>query len=177
LPAIATNRALRGEPETRGVITAKCCRQNNLHPLGAWWTQLVNLQSIPARRRGLSSRVTARDLIPSRTNWKLGDSVKHFIVRVRLDKRPAGVLPYMSAEVRLDTGRVVDALVIPVEVLTVVAGRQSCYVIGFNGLECRAITTRRATPDLLEVTSGLIEGERVVLRSLDVEKIPVEDRE
>jgi multidrug efflux pump subunit AcrA (membrane-fusion protein) len=82
----------------------------------------------------------------------------------------------MSAEVKFDTGRVPDALVIPVEAMAVVDGQQSCYVIGSHGLERRAITTRRATTDLLEVTAGLNEGERVVLRSLDVDGIPVDDR-
>jgi multidrug efflux pump subunit AcrA (membrane-fusion protein) len=82
----------------------------------------------------------------------------------------------MSASVNFDTGRVPDALVIPVEAMSVEAGRQSCYVFGPNGLERRTITTRRATPDLLEVTAGLNEGERVVVRSVDVEGIPVDDR-
>ncbi len=44
-----------------------------------------------------------------------------------------------------------------------------------TGWNC-AITTRRATPDLLEVTAGLNEGERVVLRPVDVDGIPVESR-
>jgi hypothetical protein len=68
-----------------------------------------------------------------------------------------------------------DALVIPVEAVSVVDGRQSCYVVGPHGLERRAIATRRATPDLLEVTAGLNEGERVVLRSHDGDGIPVDD--
>ncbi len=60
--------------------------------------------------------------------------------------------------------------------MSVVDGRQSCYVVGSNGLELRTITTRRATSDLLEVTAGLNEGERVVLRPVDVVGIPVESR-
>jgi len=126
--------------------------------------------------RVFPGRVAAIDLLPT-TNWKeWTGSYKHFIVRVRLDKTPPRVLPYMSAVVDFDTGRVPDALVIPVGAMSVVAGRQSCYVFGSNGLERRAITTRRATSDLLEVTAGLNEGERVVLRSLDVDGVPVDDR-
>jgi HlyD family secretion protein len=126
--------------------------------------------------RVFPGRGAAMDLLPT-INWKewTGD-YKHFIVRVQLDKTPPRVLPYMSAAVNFDTGRLLNALVIPVEAMSVVAGRQSCYVFGANGLERRGITTRRATPDLLEVTAGLTEGERVVLRSLDVEGIPVDDR-
>jgi len=93
--------------------------------------------------------------------------VKHLFVRVRPDKTPPGVMMFMSAAVDFATGRVRDVLVIPVEAVSVVDHRQSCYVLGSNGLERRAITTRRATPDLLEVTGGLNEGDHVVLRSLD----------
>ena len=126
--------------------------------------------------RVFPGRISAIDLLPT-INWKeWSGSYKHFIVRVRFDKTPPSVLPYMSASVNFDTGRVSDALVIPVGAMSVVDGRQSCYVVGSNRLERRAITTRRATPDLLEVTAGLNEGERVVLRSLDVDGMPVEDR-
>ena len=82
----------------------------------------------------------------------------------------------VSAIVQIDTGRIPDALVIPVEAMAMVDGRQSCYVVGADGLQRRTITTRRATPDLLEVTGGLNEGERVVLRPLDLDGVPVDDR-
>ena len=51
--------------------------------------------------------------------------------------------------------------------------RQSCYVVAGGGLERRAIKTRRATRDLLEITAGLHEGERVLSRSLDVDKLAI----
>jgi HlyD family secretion protein len=126
--------------------------------------------------RVFPGRIAEMDLVPT-TNWKeWTGSYKHFIVRVRFDKTPPSVLPYMSASVSFDTGWVPDALVIPVGAMSVVAGRQSCYVVGSNGLELRTITTRRATSDLLEVTAGLNEGERVVLRPVDILGIPVESR-
>ncbi|MFI5456632.1 MAG: efflux RND transporter periplasmic adaptor subunit [Isosphaerales bacterium] len=125
--------------------------------------------------RVFPGQVTAINQLPS-VNWKMDDEkVKRFVVWVRLDETPPGVRMFMSAAVLFDTGRVPDALVIPVEAVSVVQGRQSCYVVGSNRLERRAITTRRATTDLLEVTGGLSEGEHVVLRSLDVRGIPAED--
>jgi HlyD family secretion protein len=57
-----------------------------------------------------------------------------------------------------------DALVIPVAAMTVLDRRQYCYVVGAGGLERRAIDIGHTTRDLVEVTSGLKEGERVVLR-------------
>jgi HlyD family secretion protein len=114
--------------------------------------------------RVFTGQVTAMDMFPS-PNWKEWDpDLKHFFVHVRLDKTPASALPFMSATVTFHTGRVTDALVIPVEAMTIVSGRQSCYVVSASDVECRSITTRRATADSLEVISGLDEGERVLWR-------------
>ena len=82
----------------------------------------------------------------------------------------------MSATVEIDTGHVSDALVIPVEALSVADGRQSCYVVTDDGLERRPVQTRRATRDLVEVTDGLQEGERVVSRSVEVDESVLADK-
>jgi hypothetical protein len=70
--------------------------------------------------------------------------------------------------VEIDTGRVQDALVIPVEAMAVVHGRQSCHVRVPGGVARRTIATRSATTELLEVTRGLSEGEEVVSRFASV---------
>ena len=69
----------------------------------------------------------------------------------------------MSAEVRFDTGRVEDALVIPPGAMAMAEGQRCCYVLGTAGPERRALTIGHSTPEFLEVTAGLAEGERVVL--------------
>ena len=103
----------------------------------------------------IPGRVVAIEML-STPNWKeWDDNVRHFIARVRLDQTPASARLFMSATVEIDTGRLTDALVIPVEALAVVDGEESCYVVDDDGLERRSIKTRRATRDLVEVTEGL----------------------
>jgi HlyD family secretion protein len=132
----------------------------------------VRIASLPDQV--FPGRVVEIALVPL-PYWKQwDDKVKAFTARVRLDKAPGGVLPFMSASVKIDTGRIRDALVIPVEAMAVVDGEQSCYVIADGGLERRAITTRYATTDLLQVTDGVREGERVVVRPGDVREFPLE---
>ncbi len=125
-------------------------------------------------RRVFPARVVSIAYFPTQ-NWKVwDDDVKHFVAVVRLDKTPSSALPYMSAMVEFDTGRVPDALVIPNGAMAVVDRQRICYVVGPRGLERRAITTGHMTEDLVEVIDGLEEGERVVLRSVDVDGIPAE---
>jgi RND family efflux transporter MFP subunit len=104
----------------------------------------------------------------SEINWKEDDErLRHFVVRVQLDETPARLLPLMSAVVEIDTGRVNNSLVIPVAAMTVLKHQKICYVLGPNGIEPRVIATRHATMDLLEVTEGLEEGEKVVTQLRD----------
>lgn len=120
----------------------------------------VRITALPGRR--FSGKVVSIEMLP-RENYKGWENRLHYFARVRLDRTPAGLLPFMSAEVRFDTGRVEDALVIPTEALTMVEDRRSCYVLGPAGPERRSITIGRSTPEFLEVVDGLAEGERVVL--------------
>jgi HlyD family secretion protein len=125
--------------------------------------------------RVFPGRVAEINQLPSE-NWRMADPrVMDFVVRVRFDKTPPGVRMFMTAVVEFDTGTISDALVIPVEAVSVVDHRQSCYVIGLSGLERRAIMTRRGTTNRVAVTAGLSEGEHVVLRPRDVHGIPVVD--
>jgi HlyD family secretion protein len=103
-------------------------------------------------------------------NWKEWDeNLRHYLARVRIENTPPGLLPLMSATVEIDTGRVAGALVIPVEAMAVVDGLESCYVRVPDGVERRAIGTRGATPELLEVTRGLSEGEQVASQFASVD--------
>ncbi len=135
----------------------------------------VRIASMPGEV--IPGRVIAIEMLSS-SNWKeWDDNVRHFIARVSLDQTPASAKVFMSATVVIDTGRLTDALVIPVESLAVVDGEESCYVVDDDGLERRSIKTRRATRDLVEVTEGLQAGEHVVSRSLDVDgEIAVVDK-
>jgi HlyD family secretion protein len=131
-------------------------------------TASVRLASM--RDHAMPARVTSIDMLPHNP-WRIADDdVKHFLVRVRLDSTPSCALPFMSTSVVIDTGRIEAALVIPVEALAVKGGEQFCYVVAADGLHRRAVTTRRSTTELVEITSGLHEGEQVVARYSDADR-------
>ena len=66
----------------------------------------IRIASLPDRT--IPGHIAAIEYFPTE-NWKewSGD-VKHFVVRVQLDRTPPRVLPFMSAWVTFDTGRVRD---------------------------------------------------------------------
>ena len=121
----------------------------------------VRIASIADRE--LPARIVKMDRHPVVNEMGWDETLKHYVARARLDQTPPRILPMMSAVVEIDTGQVADALVIPVEAMSLVDGRPSCRVLGPGGrIEARPIVIRGSTPNLLEVVEGLAEGERVL---------------
>jgi HlyD family secretion protein len=96
------------------------------------------------------------------------NDVPYYPCRIKLDAIPPGLLPGKSAEVEIEVGRCRDVLAIPSEAVEVDSDRHLCYVIEPSGLELREITPGGSTAELIEVASGLKEGEAVVLNPTQV---------
>jgi HlyD family secretion protein len=96
-----------------------------------------------------------RDLPP-------GSDVRSYVGTIRLHSSPHGLLPGMTAEVDILTGRHERALVVPAEAVVAESGRDYCYVDGHDGLERREVVVGEGTRQLVEVRSGLDEGEQVI---------------
>lgn len=136
---------------------------------------------------GMATRVTLEGLgnatLPGRvvsvaplpvaasSGWLSSGEIKFFIAVVKLDRSPAGIRPGLTAHVAVDVDRREDVLAIPSEAVAIREGRDVCYVAGEDGIERRSITIGRSTKDLLEVTSGLAEGEEVVMQPERIESI------
>jgi HlyD family secretion protein len=121
---------------------------------------------MPARVRfeglqeaALEGRVESVDSLPRRN---LSD-VPYYPCRIAIESTPPGLLPGMSAEVEVQVGRCRDVLAVPTEAVGVDHDRNVCYVVGPSGPERREITRGGSTPELIEITDGLNEGESVVL--------------
>ena len=111
------------------------------------------------REAALEGHVESVESLPRRSF----SDVPYYPCRIALEVTPSGLLPGMSAEVEVQVGRCRDVLAVPSEAVSVDHDRKVCYVIGPSGLERREITPGGSTPDLIEVTDGLKEGESVVL--------------
>ena len=122
----------------------------------------VRIETFPDRTyRG---RVETIDQVPS-IDWNAGIDVQHRMATVRIENPPSGgLLPGMSAEVKIVTEHHDGALVVPLAALSVEGGRQFCYVAGTAGLpDRRPVAVDHADRDRLRIVSGLTEGERIVL--------------
>ena len=98
--------------------------------------------------------------LPTDASWF--SNVKYFVSKVKLDSIPLGLKPGMTAEVAIQTTRKTDVLAVPTEAVTSEDGHDVCYVALDDRLERREVRLGQATPNMLEITEGLDEGEEVV---------------
>lgn len=125
-------------------------------------------QMVRVRIEGLSNaemegHVVSVDPLPTSAGPIPGWSdVRNYISTIRLHNTPRGLLPGMSAEVAIATGGREPSLVVPTGAIVAQGDREYCYVDGRSGIERREVEIGQGTRDLVEVKSGLDEGEQVI---------------
>ena len=117
--------------------------------------------------RELYGHVQSVAPLPQEASWF--SDVKYFVSKVKLDTIPEGLKPGMTAEVRIQTTRKTDVLTVPTEAVTSEDGHDVCYVAFDDHLQRREVRLGQASPNFLEITDGLDEGEEVIT---DPEHIP-----
>lgn len=110
---------------------------------------VVSVSPVPMMRRDIASLLGISD-------------VRSYKGVIRLHSAPPGLLPGMSAEVDILTAHHEGQLVVPKASVLGEVGQKYCFVAGPGGLERREIELGEGTRDLVEVRSGLDEGEEVL---------------
>lgn len=166
-----------------GVITARTIEQGAMAAPGQPAFTIVRTDRMDARltvpesevgriRSGMDVQVhvPTLDTVLSGTvalvNPKADDLSRTFLVKVRLENASGVLLPGMLAEAVITTGKGRPALSIPAKVVVRDAdGIPYAFVDGGNGQAVRRrISTGRMHGDnLVEVTSGLSAGDRVIV--------------
>lgn len=89
--------------------------------------------------------------------------VVSFAVRITLTDAPAGLRPGMSADVTITTATAPGVLAIPARALAGSAGAYRVRVLAADGtVSTRDVTVGLITSSLVEITSGLQAGDRVI---------------
>jgi HlyD family secretion protein len=92
-----------------------------------------------------------------------GSDIRYFFAIVKLEETDAGLKPGMTSRVDIGLARRPHVLAIPHQALRLDGGKHICYVARDDKLERRQVRTGADTPDLVEVTEGLEEGDLIAL--------------
>jgi HlyD family secretion protein len=110
----------------------------------------------------LTGRLLSISEIPNQTNQR-GEDVRYFMGILKLDSSAEGLKPGMSAIVTLTLPQSQGILVLSPDAVVSDQGRYECYLPVADHLESREVKVGKTTPELIEITEGLTEGEEVIL--------------
>jgi RND family efflux transporter MFP subunit len=132
---------------------------------GSWQPAEIRIDAVP--KRIFKGQVRAVDSVAGQQDWFAAD-VKLYKTVVSIDERVEGLKPGMSAEVTIYAEETADeVLVVPVQAIvgTISLGaKPQLFVVGNDGQpQLRNVELGLSNQRLVEVKSGLQEGEKVVL--------------
>jgi HlyD family secretion protein len=130
---------------------------NRVHP---GLTAIVEFEAIPELR--ITGKLLSISEIPNRENQR-GEDVRYFFGEVKLEHSAPGLKPGMTAVVTFMMPGREDVLAVPYEAIISEQGSDACFIAAGDHLERREVKLGKATPDLVEITEGLTEGDDVVL--------------
>jgi RND family efflux transporter MFP subunit len=122
----------------------------------------MTLDALP--NRTLHGTVTTVATLAESNPWRDG-GVKQYDVQVSIDDLPAdaGLKPGMTAEVKVLVGKTADGVMVPIQAVAEYDGEPVVYVVSGRSIRRRAVTPGDSNDQLMQVTDGLAEGERVAL--------------
>ena len=95
---------------------------------------------------------------------------KNFTMTIALDSSDPRLRPGMSANVRVATERVANAITIPSRALFYKEGQSVTYVLRGSKYEARVVEVERRSADEILIAKGLQAGERVALQDPTVKQ-------
>jgi RND family efflux transporter MFP subunit len=146
-------------PEVSRMLVHASASEADVHKLAAGQAATVRLEAYPALR--LSGKVTQIGTL-ARSDDRPADD-KRFDVTVELDHTADELRPEMTARVDVVTARRADALLVPVNAVFDRDGQSVSLVVTDGGVEARPVRLGPASEDIVEIITGLSEGDRVAL--------------
>ena len=96
-------------------------------------------------------------------NWWGGDDVKRFKVEVALKGKDLNLKTGTSARAEIEVGEVLDALSVPLQAVHDKEGKRYCFRVAGGKREQVEVVLGANNDTMVEVKSGLKEGDRVLL--------------
>ncbi|QJW95868.1 hypothetical protein FTUN_3422 [Frigoriglobus tundricola] len=122
----------------------------------------MKVDALPGRV--LHGKVLSVAALAQGDDWR-GGGVKEYETYVSVDDLPAdgGLRPGMSADVKILIKVIPGALTVPIQGVTEIGGEHVCYVVTGGAVERRPVTIGDGNDQLVQIVTGLSEGEQVAL--------------
>jgi HlyD family secretion protein len=157
---VTVSQGLVTLPEVNRMLVEASVSEGDLHRVQPGQRATIFLEAFPDLR--LTGSVTRVGTLASLSAERAIED-KRFDLIVELDPTDAELRPEMTARADVLLGERSGVLLLPVNAVFQRQGLPVCHVVGPFGIETRAVQLGEPSDLVVEVVSGLREGERVAL--------------
>ncbi len=111
----------------------------------------------------VQGQVISKAVTPDDGGW-WNPNLREYRVRIELPEGIEGLKPAMRCTGDIFTGRVEHALAVPIQAVFTEGDQRFCYVPSGSRVRRQPVQIGRASDTLVEIVSGLEEGDRVLIR-------------
>jgi RND family efflux transporter MFP subunit len=121
----------------------------------------IRVDAFPEEK--LTGEVIKVAVLPDSQNRWMNPDLKVYETTISIDGVREWVKPGMSAKVEILVKDLRDVVYIPLQAISVMNGKQFCYVVDGGDAEAREVEVGDFNDDFIEIKHGLKEGEKVLL--------------
>jgi multidrug efflux pump subunit AcrA (membrane-fusion protein) len=147
-------------PEVNRMLVEASVSEAEVHRVKAGQAATLRVEAFPDLK--LTGKVTRVGALASTSAARPFDD-KRFDLIITLDPTTAELRPEMTIRADVIVGEKKDVLLVPVTAIFNKDGRHVAYVDGLTGPETRTVEIGESNDQMVEVLSGLQEGDRVGL--------------
>jgi len=122
---------------------------------------VISIDALPGRT--FLGRVEFKAVLPDKNSWWANPNLRLYRTNVEVLDPGAGMRPGMSCSVEILSEEIPDALHVPLQAVFLNKGEPVCFVSRAGSVELREVLVGRHNSKWVQITSGLSEGETVLL--------------
>ena len=157
---VTASQGLVTIPEVNRMLMEASVSEAEMHRVRPGQPATIRVEAFPDLR--LAGKVTRVGALARASADRPFDE-KRFDLVVELDPTDSDLRPEMTARADIVVGTRTDVLLAPVNAVFDQQGTMVCHVVGRLGIETRPVELGESNDVMVEVVSGLREGEQVML--------------
>ena len=157
---VSASQGLVTIPEVSRMMMETSVSEADMHRVRPSQPATVRVEAFPDLR--LDGRV-ARVGTLARASADRPYEDKRFDLVIELDASPADLRPEMTARADIVVGAKSEVLLVPVNAVFEQQGTTVCHLVRSSGIETRPVQLGESDDVMVEVTSGLADGDQVTL--------------
>jgi len=148
-------------PSAEGYIVEASLHESVLEKVTTGMPCLVSVDALPGRT--FAAEVKFKAVLPDQQSWFANPDLRVYRTDIRILDKDPDMRPGMSCSLEILVDELPDTTYVPVQAIFLDAGEPICFVSDNGVIEKRPVEVGQNNSKLVEIQSGLTEGEIVLL--------------